>query len=342
VNQLIANVQQAGASLVHAVPHELVIGNIVRRVLGLIRDEAAEDRNADELNGEPTIADLQGASKASPPSETAPFQQSILPASSSFHKPRSVFSMYLGTPDVASSTGTGTPITGASTPLVLAQSTSVQAFRSEVVDGIGEILDEISQADDQIASFADTHIHPGDNVLVFQPSRTVEKFLTRAALKRRFTLFLSSPPPPPKSSTTTPYASLTKKLNALGVQVINVPDVGLYSIITKMSKVILHARAFAIDGSVVCEAGAETISRTARHQQKTVIVLGGVYKLCPENELDPEVCCTLGDPSQYVEYKDGAMLNVQVEIYETEILEPKNIDMYITNLYAASNQPMHP
>ncbi|KAK7221179.1 hypothetical protein V2G26_009182 [Clonostachys chloroleuca] len=45
VDGLLDNVSRVGRKLVTAAPTELVIGNIVRRVLGLIRDEAAEDRN---------------------------------------------------------------------------------------------------------------------------------------------------------------------------------------------------------------------------------------------------------------------------------------------------------
>ena len=36
-----------GRRLVAAQPKEMVVGNIVRRVLGLIRDEAEDDREAD-------------------------------------------------------------------------------------------------------------------------------------------------------------------------------------------------------------------------------------------------------------------------------------------------------
>ena len=38
--------QTVGRRLVAAQPREMVVGNIVRRVLGLIRDEAEDDREA--------------------------------------------------------------------------------------------------------------------------------------------------------------------------------------------------------------------------------------------------------------------------------------------------------
>lgn len=45
--KLIERVQSVGRRLVAAQPREMVVGNIVRRVLGLIRDEAEDDREAD-------------------------------------------------------------------------------------------------------------------------------------------------------------------------------------------------------------------------------------------------------------------------------------------------------
>ena len=43
VSSLIGVIKQAGNLLVSALPHELVIGNMVRRVLYIVREEMAED-----------------------------------------------------------------------------------------------------------------------------------------------------------------------------------------------------------------------------------------------------------------------------------------------------------
>lgn len=44
---MIERVQHVGRRVMAAQPREMVVGNIVRRVLGLIRDEAEDDREAD-------------------------------------------------------------------------------------------------------------------------------------------------------------------------------------------------------------------------------------------------------------------------------------------------------
>src|SRR5450432_710998 len=45
IGKLLVRIQQVGQRLMEAQPKEMVVGNIVRRVLGMIREEAKEDRN---------------------------------------------------------------------------------------------------------------------------------------------------------------------------------------------------------------------------------------------------------------------------------------------------------
>jgi translation initiation factor eIF-2B subunit beta len=49
VTKLIERVQQVGQRLTAAQPREIAVGNIVRRVLGVIREEAEEDRDAENI-----------------------------------------------------------------------------------------------------------------------------------------------------------------------------------------------------------------------------------------------------------------------------------------------------
>jgi translation initiation factor eIF-2B subunit beta len=234
--------------------------------------------------------------------------------------------------DPAESATTGSPITGASTPVFQAQFSSAHALRSEVIDGIEEILDELSQADDQIASFADVQIHPGDYVLAYQPSPTVEKFLIRAASKRHFTALIASGPPS-RGAGETAYASLKKKLNAAGVQTIHIMSGSYAAYMPRVSKVILGAKAVLANGAIVADGGSAVVARAAHEFSKSVIVLSGVYKLCPENSSEVEDPVELGDSSSYVSFADGPLVNgVEVENAISELVPPELIDMYITNL----------
>nr|4ZEM_A Chain A, Translation initiation factor eIF2b-like protein,Translation initiation factor eIF2b-like protein [Thermochaetoides thermophila]4ZEM_B Chain B, Translation initiation factor eIF2b-like protein,Translation initiation factor eIF2b-like protein [Thermochaetoides thermophila] len=300
VDQLLYRVQTAGARLARAAPHEPVIGNIVRRVLGLIRDEASENRNADDIASD-AASDIQS---------------------------KSMFNL-LSVADPSES-----PVTGASTPISQAQQPfSVHALRSEVMDGIEEILDEINQADDQIASFAEIQIHPGDYVLAYQPSKTVERFLVKAASKRRFTVILASLNPPAPGEEEQPYAALRKKLNAAGVSTINLASNGLMAYIPRVNKVIFGAKAVYQNGGLLVDSGACIAAQAAHEYLKPVIALCGVYKFCPEDPSDEVSRGELGNPSSYVSYADGPELDsFEVENTTTDYIPPDLVDVYLTNL----------
>ncbi|KAK0619247.1 hypothetical protein B0T14DRAFT_431279 [Immersiella caudata] len=336
VDQLLSRVQTVGSRLAKAAPHEPIIGNIVRRVMGLIRDEASEDRNADDFGSE-AASDIQSLATAiAPPSHSGPpqrpgpvpFRPPPLTSVASFHiaKPKSMFNL-LSVVETAEST-----ITAASTPLSQAAPTSIHALRSEVLDGIEEIMDEISQADDQIAGFADIQIFPGDYVLAYLPSRTVERFLVKAAAKRKFTVFLVSLENPNTTTGEAPYAALRKKLSSSGVKTISIASNGLMAYMARINKVVFSARVVYQNGGLLVDSGASVAAQAAKAHSKPVIALGGVYKFCPEDPSD-EIAGEAGDSSTYVSYAEGLKLDsLEVENTVADYVPPELVDVYLTNL----------
>ncbi|KAI3342116.1 initiation factor 2 subunit family protein [Ustulina deusta] len=343
VNQLLGRIQLIGRKLVAAQPHELAIGNIVRRVLGLIRDEASEDRNdATTDSPRPASPPVPAPSHANSPPK--PARPPALASIGSFARTQSMFNL-LSDPNVFAPTGSNasTPgqVSGASTPILIPQATNVSALRSEVIDGIQEIMDEIKMVDEQVQTYADIFIHPGDYILVYQPSRTVQKFLARAASKRKFTVFLVVDPSSATSSDGQ-YASLLKSMASNGSSVITVLNAGLMAYMSRVDKVILGARAITAQGGVIVDSGAAAIARAARERRRTVIVLGGVYKLSPESKLLSESQVEWGDPSKYVNFADGSLVShVRVKNAVSEFLSADQVDTYITNLGAHAQENLH-
>lgn len=329
VDQLIGRIQLVGRKLVAAQPHELVIGNIVKRVLGLIRDEASEDRN-DAGNDSPS-----GGTPLPPSIEAVPVEKATRPSPlivlPSFARTQSMFGL-LSDPNFTPSPGSTPQLgSGSSTPQRYPQSTNVQALKSEVIDGIEEIVDEIKQVDEQIQNYADIHIHPGDYIMVYEPTRTVQKFIARASSKRKFIVFLVVDP---SSNSGDPYASFRKALSSGGSTVVNVMNVGLMAYMSRVNKVIIGARAITSTGGVVVDSGAAAIARAAQQQGRTVIVLGGVYKISPDNRSHQETSVEWGSPSKYVNFADGQMVGqVKVKNASSEFIPTEFVNTYITNLY---------
>jgi translation initiation factor eIF-2B subunit beta len=201
-----------------------------------------------------------------------------------------------------------------------------------VIDGIEEIKDEISQVDDLIAAVADVQIHPGDYVLVHQPSPTVERFILRAAAKRKFTVLLASEAPR-KGVPQSKHASFIKKLSGAGIPVITLMNGGMMAYMSRVNKVILGARAVVANGGVVADSGAAAIARAAKEQGNAVVVLSGIYKLSPENPFDEASLVEWGDSAGYVSFADGPLVSgVEVRSALTEVIPAECVDTYITNL----------
>lgn len=343
VDQLLGRIQLIGRKLVAAQPRELVVGNIVRRVLGLIRDEASEDRN-DATTDFPQAASPPVTAQSQTSSPAKPSRHAAFPSIGSLARTQSMFNL-LSDPSVFQSMGSNpsTPgqVSGASTPIPNAQATNASALRSEVIDGIQEIMDEIKLVDEQVQSYADIFIHPGDYILVHQPSRTVQKFLTRAAAKRKFTVFLVVDPSSATRSDEQ-YASLRKSMTSNGSNLITILNAGLMAYMSRVDKVILGARAITAQGDIIVDSGAAAIARAARERRRTVIVLGGVYKLSPENKLPSESQVEWGDPSKHVDFADGSMVShVKVKNAVAEFLSADQVDTYITNLGAHAQDNLH-
>lgn len=358
VDSLINNVSRTGRRLASAQPRELVIGNIVRRVLGLIRDEAAEDRadGGNHSDSQSETSPNDGVEKRWTPSAASsnvvakqdsagdylsstavkPTPRPGPPASySAVNVPKSLFHLLAQTdPSDTESNGLGTPFgnSGTSTPQRGHTSAQVYALRAEVIEAIEEIKDEISQVDDQIAAMAEVHVHPGDYVLVHQPSPTVEKFILRAALRRKFVVLIAIDPSDTVDGKSQ-YASFRKKLIAAGISVINVSNAGLACYMPRVNRVLLGARAIVANGGVVTDAGAVALSRSAKQKGIAVVVLGGVYKLSPQSPFSISSTIEWGNPSAHVNFSNGPLVDgAEVMDGITELVPAEMIDTYISNL----------
>lgn len=368
VDQLLDRVQQVGRRVGSARPKELVIGNITKRVLGLIRDEAMEDRNADDAQ-----SDAKPPAPAATQEPEAPARLprvATLASLPSHITAQSIFSL-LSDPVGAHSSAGGSPflkMSGASTPMgagpqgtgtPTANSTAnIASLRTEVLDGIDEIMDEISQADEQMAAFGDVYINPGDYVMVHRPTATVERFLARAASKRKFTVLVArvneddedvaaaaaiaataAPPSGPEAAAaaTVPYAALRKKLAAYGVPVVNLAGMGVMSYFPLATKVVLDARAITASGGLVADAGAGLLARAAKEFNRPVLALAAVYRLSPADLDEPEPVLEWGDPSPHADFADGDLLDgIDIRTPAIEYLGSEMVDIYITNLGAHS------
>jgi len=388
VSRLIERVQQVGQRLVAAQPRELAIGNIVRRVLGVIREEAEEDRE-----GETSVySDAGTDSRPQTPRETTPrpsdspnstfrsitssslrqtgtdhsfggpeggVQRPLLITSHASYAAvnavsavQSMFSL-LSHPisNTASPTATpGSQSPGGHPPLsnqASAKCSAAKDLKAEVVEGIQEILEELSQADEQIAGYALEHIHSNENILTHSSSITVQKFLLKAAAKRKFVVIHAEAYPNDHEATHATVIGkgkgdsdndlgsevFTKTLTSAGITVILIPDSAVFALMSRVSKVVLGAHAVLANGSFIATAGAKAIATAARVHSTHVVVLSAVYQLSPVYPFDSEALMENGDPSEVVSYDDGDFVDkVEIENPLLDYVSAEMVDLYITNV----------
>ncbi|KAH7463845.1 hypothetical protein PRIC1_006451 [Phytophthora ramorum] len=145
--EILDKIRQLGHMLTKAHAHELAIGNVVRRVLYIIREEHS---NALKLSAEAA----SGPVSAPPSSRGNNLSRSL-----------------------------GTILTpGIDTDL----SIPIADLKLSVMEGIAELVDEIDSLHVNIADQAMEYIHTDEVILTFGLSLSVEAFLKTAAKKRQF------------------------------------------------------------------------------------------------------------------------------------------------------------
>ncbi|KFY87587.1 hypothetical protein V500_06879 [Pseudogymnoascus sp. VKM F-4518 (FW-2643)] len=371
---LIRRIQDVGQRLMEAQPREMVVGNIVRRVLGLIRDEILEDRNEDVSSdaGSVTPNRMHAAPALSHPrpstadsaSARSPFDQHARPSLMTSHTSYAVVS---GVPAVQSMFNllSATPSEDPTPPGVPSPSdkgidaaalsrritTSTRDLKSEICDGINEIIDELLQSDERIAGYAHEHIHSNEIILTHTSSQTVHQFLLKAAAKRKFTVIVAESYPNDHEQThsaamgvLTPHddeedelglEQFQKSLTAAGLTVVLITDSSVFAIMSRVNKVILATHAVIANGGLVAASGARIIAKAAHKHRTPVIVVSGVYKLSPQYPYEFESLIEYGDPSKITTYEDGDFVEeMEVENPLFDYVPPELVDLYITNLGA--------
>ncbi|EFW23295.1 GCD complex subunit gcd7 [Coccidioides posadasii str. Silveira] len=360
---LIDHVKRIGRRLVSAQPRQLIVGNIVRRVLGMMRDEAESwkrdcgmmsDAGSDDTRPHtpphggfhnlarlPThpggaLEKLSHLDSLERPSFTGHVTAApALPGTSMFnllsYPPEST------DPNSPVSVSRGEPDTSDDKP---------RDYRGEVFDGIKEILEELNQANDQIAAYALDHIHSNEVILTHTASTTVQKFLLKAAAKRKFSVIQVESYPNNHDDT---HATVTgirsgdeerltpeafqKPLIAQGITVILIPDSAVFALMSQVNKVILGTDCVLANGGLVAAAGTRLIANAAKAHKTPVVVVSGVYKLSPVYPFDQQSLVEYGDPSAVLPYEDGELVdNIDVVNPLSDYVPAELIDLYITNI----------
>ena len=366
VVKLVERIQAVGRRLTTAQPHELAVGNTVRRVLGMIRGEAEEDREGENSSGfGDVLADGRPFTPTTPtkrpPSRRHESQQKQSPTgdkpvlnNESFRHPaapNSIFSI-LSQPSEESTASSANPTPGSQSPSARTLGATTKDVRADVVDGIDEIIDELNIVDDQIAACAPNFIHANETILALGTSCTIQTFLLHAASKiplsatpgTKLTVLLATNPPElaPLATTTEPsskdsldIARFIEPLNSAKIDVVHILPHDVAAHIHFARRVLLAPRAVLADGSLICAVGANFAVKAARARGIPVLALAGVFKLTPGFPFEVEELLEYGGVAEEGFGPDtewSANNENTVENPVDEHVPAGSVDVYITNL----------
>ncbi|KPI41727.1 putative translation initiation factor eIF-2B subunit beta [Cyphellophora attinorum] len=362
-------VRQVGRQLAQANPKALTVGNIVRRVLGLIRDEEDKQRGDDsaansapaselptpggELPGAIPTASSRGI--ASPPrTAKAPERPPLITSHTGAPVPtRPVTSMFsiMAHPTMRAS-GTSSPTGTATPPHGFPGAVALTDLRAEVLEGIGELIDELDRGDEDIANHALDHISSSDTIFTYSSSMTVQRFLLKAASKRKgFTVVHAEAYPndhrrvhaiatgnsaaKDSEEADLAVASFQQPLIKAGVRVIVIPDSAIFALMSRCTKCILSAAAVLANGTFTASAGTKAVVKAARFHRVPIVVLAATYKLSPQYPHDSHELVEYADPGKIITTHDGELSQGLSDVRNplTDVVDGANgeIDLFITN-----------
>ncbi|KAJ1975379.1 GCD complex subunit gcd7 [Dimargaris xerosporica] len=307
-DMLIQRIKQVGARLVAAQPKEIIIGNVVRRVLCLIREAQVN------LNKHQSSQDLQGLAMDS--TANCPPQ---------FSTQSSMSTLFGDDTTAAISTPAGAPIRTyhleTSSPPSL-----VHQIKSDIIQAIQDFIEEQEDMYRNIATQAMEHIHFNEVIMTCGRSKTVELFLKHAAKKRQFKVVVAESAPFYHGH------EMALALANAGIDTTVITDSAVFGMMARVNKVILGTSAVLANGGLITISGTQLIAEAARHHSVPVVVCAGLFKLSPVFPFDEDSLNTCVAPDAVLNFSHGDIVS-KVDVISPfyDYVAPEYINLFITN-----------
>ncbi|XP_075477424.1 uncharacterized protein LOC142518523 [Primulina tabacum] len=294
---LIEAVKSVGEELVAANPVELAVGNVVRRVLHIIREENLSLTTA-AVGGLSLSAESDDEDDAH---DDYPALSAIMVAAAarSALRPPSLQTLLEDVPNTIAVPHTSSSGGDSEEKSKSADKNSVtRKLKHNVIEAVNELIQEISTCHEQIAEQAVEHIHQNEVIMTLGSSRTVTEFLCAAKEKKRsFRVFVAEGAPRYQGH------ALAKELATRGLQTTVITDSAVFAMISRVNMVIVGAHAVMANGGVMAPVGLNMVALAAQRHAIPFVVLAGIHKLCPLYPHKPEVLLNeLKSPSELLDF----------------------------------------
>ncbi|KAI8333061.1 hypothetical protein BC941DRAFT_434989 [Chlamydoabsidia padenii] len=363
VDTLLDTITELGRRLAAAQPKELAVGNIVRRVLKVIREVARgeletdaidmedfnddSDDDEDDDEDEDDMDDDATLERSKPTGAAGDFFQTDSP--SQLLRPRLPTSS-----NTSSNVGS---VTGIERPSLATQSSmfhllsdasklrdegsnsttteqpqkSVYNLKPLIIQEINEeIIADLESVYKGIADQAIDYIHANEVIMTIGKSRTVEDFLVRAAKTRKFQVIVA------ETSPTYQGHDMAAALSAAGIDTTVMVDSAIFAAMPRVNKVVVGAHAVLANGGLVAVTGTHLIAAAAKHHSTPVLVCTALYKLSPLFAYDVDTFNITVAPNAILDFQEGAIIDkVGLSNPYYDYVAPELVSLFVHNLGSA-------
>ncbi|ORZ03491.1 hypothetical protein BCR43DRAFT_430298 [Syncephalastrum racemosum] len=319
-------VTDLGHRLTAAQPKELAVGNIVRRVLKVIREVQRgelETHDMDEYDEEEEgdFDDMDGDDDSPPPSarnhSSTSSQVGSVGERPQLTVQSSMFRLLSDASHVRAADAADKKSNYNLKPLI------IQEINEEII----EDLDGVYKG---IADQALDYIHANEVIMTIGKSRTVEEFLTRAASKRKFQVIVAETAP------TYQGHEMAKALSEAGIDTTVVADSAIFAAMPRVNKIVLGAHAVLANGGLISVTGSHLLAAAAKHHSTPVLVCTALYKLSPVFAYDSDTFNITVAPHSVLEYQQGSIIDqVTVSNPYYDYVMPELVSLFVHNLGSA-------
>lgn len=325
-----------------AAPLELAIGNVVRRVLTIIREESADGgppgaSPAPATTVSPRAGDVAATSPAPPVLSSRPSLQNLLLPSPAESPNLVTLEADLPAGPVPNLDGSARSEDGAASvgtqgsvstpPNRTVKDRGDGLIKSQVMEAINsELIDELEIIHSHISEQAIEHIHANEVIMTFGRSRTVDAFLLAAARKRKFEVIVCESAPSYTGQTT------AQVLSDAGLTTTVITDAAIFAMMARANKVVIGAHAVMANGGIITNTGGHMLAMAAKFHSVPFIVATGLYKLSPLYPIDQDTVNDSLSPTAVLTYEDAnTMQSVDVKNPAFDYIPPELVGLFVTN-----------
>ncbi|KAG2233782.1 hypothetical protein BDF21DRAFT_392303 [Thamnidium elegans] len=335
VNVLIDIVTQTGIRLAAAQPNELAVGNIVKRVLKVIREVSRgelETEGRDEREEAiPDYSSFDEDELVDSDKEQSIFKQSSTTSSLS--------GSISGRPELTTQTSMFRLLADMSTLTVREQKREENEKRVRdtynlkplIIQEINEeIIADLDTIYKGIADQALDFIHANEVIMTIGISRTVQEFLIRASQKRKFQVLVAETAP------TYQGHKMALSLSKAGIDTTVIADSAIFAAMPRVNKVVLGAHAVLANGALVSVSGSHLLAAAAKHHSTPVLVCTALYKLSPLFAYVADAFNVTVSPQNVLNFQEGPIIDkVTITNPYYDYVGPDYVSLFIHNLGSA-------